>query len=171
MRNLTGVRVMQAHAVAALPNAMKPWRRDQQCPPPLGRDAYFPLTAFATPLEERWPSRFRSDSVVSCHLELTLAAVAPDAFVPQKVQIDEMSDDGDRFAIAVHAASLAQWTNGMRGVGSPHQPFAAFGVASALLHALAHWPQKCCNVAVARQCKPLRNGCTDDAIIPAPDLG
>ena len=133
---------VQQHAVASLPSAAKPWRRDSMCPPPLGRDDYFPIVSSTTPLTNRWPTRFRADLVKSCHLELAQASVAPAAYLPHRVLIDEVSDDGDGFAMAVHAAALAQWGCGVRGVRvraegedaarssvAPAPDFAAFGIA------------------------------------------
>lgn len=130
---------MQEHAVVSLPNSAKPWRRDLVCPPPLGRDAFFPIVSFQTPIEERWTGRQRSDLVTSCHLELALAALGPPLQMPFQVQLNDLSDDGDGFAMALHAASLAQWAIGMRSMQPPvKQPhFAAFSVASTLLASIS----------------------------------
>ena len=83
--------------------------------------------------------------VTSAHLELAQAVVGPGAFVPFKVQVDEMSSDGDSFGMALHAATLAQWANGVNAMPdvAPAPAFAGFSMASVELSSVQpcfiHW--------------------------------
>jgi hypothetical protein len=114
--------------VAALPNAHKAWRSDLYCPEPLGRAAPYPLVSFSTPLQNH---AHRGNLVTACHLGLANASTSGQVFLPHRIHVEELSDDGDSFAMALHATSLAQWANGVRGMvpALKQKPFAAFGIA------------------------------------------
>ena len=128
-------------------------------PPPLGRLAPMALVSFSVPMGARYAARLREELVTGCHLELAVASAHQLPFLPFRTLVDELSDDGDGFALAVHAASLAQWWGGVRGIQPAVQdtPFASFGIAGA--PCCCAWFRQCVLVACCHYQRLARELC------------
>ena len=129
---------LQVHASVALPSSARSWRRDAVCPPPSGRAQIVSLASLSQPLAFFRSAKLRGEVVDACMLEIAQACVSSGAKVPFRHVLEQLSDDGDVFGIALHAMALGQWAQG----GQAHQqpgydapPFSAFSIAGALLPA------------------------------------
>lgn len=126
--------MLQAHAQATLPAPHRAWAMDTAHPPPLGRHLRTATFSFSSSaLEYPGPSATRHNLLTACHLELAASSLF-NVYIPYRVNVEQVADDGDGFAIALHATMSALHKNGLGSrILRERCSFAAVNVAGVAL--------------------------------------
>jgi hypothetical protein len=129
LRSFQIVDMLQVQAEATLPSPQWTWLMDTAHPPPLGRHLRTASFSFVSAHQSR-AVPIRSNLLAACHLELAASSLY-NVSIPYRVNVDQIADDGDGFALALHAIMLAQMRNGLGSklLNITRNTFSSVGIA------------------------------------------